>query len=389
MVLALAVACAVALCQTPRPENAPPAMLIAAKTIRVAPGVVLTDSHILLRGGKVAAVGEAVPATVGDDVVRVDLGDAVVVPGFVVPHAYLARAEDLAETADAYTPELRAVEAYDPFGEEVKHMLEGGVTTAAVAPRSANTFAGLAGAVKTVPAGAVLRDQCFLKVALVPESLDQQRFPTSRMGALSLVRAAFTAAAAPTAALTADRQVLRDATAGVLPLCVHAKTHDEITCALDLIDPARDGVLAGGAARLVLLGADAAGKSLERLAALGVAVLLEPLQPGLDEEVLALPSRLAGRKIRFAFSADSPAALRLSAALAVRHGLAREAAFAAITQIPAQMLGVDDRVGTLLQGKDADLTVFTRDPIDLGARVVAVCVGGRPAVAHAPFPVGN
>lgn len=372
------------------PEGTPPALLIRARTIVVAPDMVLTDSHILVRGGKIAAVGDAVPAALADDVQRIDLGDATIVPGFVVPHAYLAAAGDLAETTDAYTPELRAIEAYDPFGDEVQQMLSGGVTSAAIAPRSANTFAGLGGAAKTVPGGGVvLRDSAFLKVAIVPEALDQQRFPTSRMGAMDLVRTAFAAAGSQTATLSADRQVLRDVLAGALPLAVHARTHDEITCVLDWFDPARHGVLAGTPARLILIGARDAGRSLDRIAALHVSVWLEPLQPGLDTEVLELPAKLAGHQVRFGFCADSAAELRLSVAIAVRHGLSRAAALAAMTQVPAGLLGIDDRVGSLHQGKDADLVAFRGDPIDLGARVIAVCVGGRPVVANPPFPARN
>lgn len=386
----LPLACLLALCPLPQNEGAPPAMLVRAKTIVAAPGVELTDSQILLRGGKVVAVGDAVPADVAQDVLRVDLGNAVVVPGFVVPHAYLARGEDLAETADAYTPELHAIDAYDPFGEQAQRMLSGGVTTAVVAPRSANTFAGVGGAVKTGPAGGqVVREQCFSKLALVPESLDQQRFPTSRMGAMNLIRTAFESAASPTASVTADRQVLRAVTSGALPLVVHARTHDEICCALDLVDPARQGPLAGTATRLILIGGQAAGKCLRRIGALNVAVWLEPLQPGLDDEVLELPAMLAGQRIRFAFTADSAAELRLSAALAVRHGLAASAALAAMTQVPAALLGIDDRTGTLLQGKDADLVAFTGNPLDLTARILAVCIGGRPVVANSPFPARN
>ncbi|MEZ5964616.1 MAG: amidohydrolase family protein [Planctomycetota bacterium] len=382
----LSAVCLLALCPMPQGEAAPQAMLVKAKTIVVAAGERLEDGHILLRGGKVAAVGATVPAELGPDVVRVDLGDAVIVPGFVVPHAYLGRDEDLAETADAYTPDLRAVDGYDPFGDEARHMLQGGVTTAVVAPRSTNTLAGIGGAVKTTAGGGAVREQCYLKVALVPESLDQQRFPTSRMGAMSLLRAAFDSANSPTAALTTDRQALRDVTGGGLPMLVHARTRDEICCALDLIDPGREGVLAGTAARVVLLGADEASKCLDRLVALRVAVWLEPLRPGADEDVLSLPARLAGRRVPFAFAANSAAELRLSAALAVRHGLDPHAALVAMTQAPATMLGIDDRVGSLQQGKDADLVAFTGDPVDLGARIVAVCVGGKPVVAPSPLP---
>lgn len=367
-------------------QGPPQPLLLRAKTIVISPDEQLADGRILLRGGKVAAVGTAIPAELGADVVQLDLGDVTVVPGLVVPHAHLAPPADLAETADAYTPELRAVEAYDPFGDEVRDMLAGGVTTAAAAPRSANTFAGLGGVVKTGPAGgAILREQAYAKVALVPESLDQQRFPTSRMGALELVRTAFAAANSNTVSSTADRQVLRDVLSGGLPLVVHARTRDEIECALDLVDPARDGVLSAGQPRLVLVGAREAHECLDRLAAANASVWLEPLRPGLEDDELALPGRLAGRGIPLAFAADSPAELRLSVALAVRHGLPRKTALAALTQSPAALLGVDDRVGTLQQGRDADLVVFTGDPIDLAARVVAVCIAGRPVVAGSLF----
>jgi imidazolonepropionase-like amidohydrolase len=365
-------------------------MLIQARTIVVSPDLVLSNGRILVRGGKVAAVGSAVPQELGTDVQRLDLGLATVVPGFIVAHAYLGAERDLAETVDAYTPDLRAVEAYDPFGKDAQRMLAGGVTTAGVAPRSANTFAGFAGAVKTGPGGGVVvQQQCYAKVALVAESLDQQRFPTSRMGALDLVRVAFKGAALPTAPSTPDRQALRDVLAGAVPLAVHARTHDEITCALDLFDAARGGVLAGTPARLLLLGATEAGKSLERIAALRAEVLLEPLHPGLAAEALTLPAALAGRKVRFAFAAASPHELRLSAALAVRHGLPRQLALAALTAWPADLLGIGDRVGTLLQDRDADLLVFDGDPVDLGARLIAVCVGGQPVAGNSSFSARN
>jgi imidazolonepropionase-like amidohydrolase len=363
------------------------ALLVVAKTIVVAPDLVLSNGRILLRGGKVAAVGEAVPAELGSDVHRIDLGDAVIVPGFVVPHAYLGAERDLAETADAFTPDLRAIEAYDPFAKNVARMLAGGVTTAAIAPRSANTFAGLAGAAKTGPeGGSVLQEQCYLKLALVPESLDQQRFPTSRMGALDLVRAAFRAAADPLAAVTPEKQTLRDVLSGAVPLLAHARTHDEITCALDLLDAQRGGVLAGAQVRVLLFGATQAHQSMARLVAQRAGVIVEPGQRGNDDEGLRLPVLLARNQVRFGFAANSPQELRLAAALAVRHGLPRTDALAALTAWPAELLGLHDRVGSLRQGRDADLLAFDGDPIDLTSRLLAVCVAGQLVAANPRLP---
>lgn len=376
----LSLACATAAAQQPAPQ--PSAMLVEAATIVVSPDVTISSGDagatILIRNGRVAAVGAEVPTDLGPDVRRQGFAGATVVPGFVIAHGYGGVAGDLAETIDAFTPDLRATDAFDPFGKEIQRLADGGATTLGLAPGSANTFAGLAGAVKTGPRdGMVLQEVCYLKTALVPESLDQQRFPTSRMGALDLMRTAFRAAADPLAESTAECQVLRDVQGGSYPIIVHANTHDEISCALDLIDPARAGVLAGTQARLVLLGALDAGKSIDRLVALRVGVLLDPLSLRSERERLELPARLAGRGVKFAFTAGSAREVRLSAALAVRHGTPRRAALAALTATPAEVLGLADRVGSLLQGRDADFAVFSGDPLDLDSRLLAVFVAGQ------------
>jgi imidazolonepropionase-like amidohydrolase len=164
----------------PSPQDPPPpALLIEAATIQVSPDVQVSGASLLVRGRRVAAVGAEVPADLGTDVRRVAFAGATVVPGLVLAHGHAGAEADLAETIDASTPELRATDAFDPFGKELSRLLRGGVTTLGLAPRSANTLAGLAGAVKTGPReGSLLHEVCYLKAALVSESLDQQRFPT-------------------------------------------------------------------------------------------------------------------------------------------------------------------------------------------------------------------
>ncbi|MCK5944616.1 MAG: amidohydrolase family protein, partial [Planctomycetes bacterium] len=68
--------------------------------------------------------------------------------------------------------------------------------------------------------------------------------------------------------------------------------------------------------------------------------------------------------------------LRLSAALAVRHGLGREAALAALTRTPATLLGKQAVVGSLRQGCSADFVVFDGDLLDLASRHVATWIDG-------------
>ena len=86
----------------------------------IATGTVLEGSSALLayRDGKVIAVGSEIPAATLESATRVKYAGTLV-PGFVNPHNYLGQGGDLAETIDAFTPSLRAADAFDPFGEEL------------------------------------------------------------------------------------------------------------------------------------------------------------------------------------------------------------------------------------------------------------------------------
>ncbi len=90
---------------------------------------------------------------------------------------------------------------------------------------------------------------------------------------------------------------------------------------------------------------------------------------------------LADAGVEMAFRAGYPAqhphALRLTAALAVRHGLDPAAARRALTIGPARVAGVAGRLGSIEAGKDADLVVFSHDPLRLEARVLEVYVRGQ------------
>src|SRR5207244_21543 len=81
---------------------------------------------------------------------------------------------------------------------------------------------------------------------------------------------------------------------------------------------------------------------------------------------------------------DPMADLQTIAALAQRGGLPRQQALAAITRVPAEILGVDGRVGSLAAGKDADLLVLSSDPLAAESQVLRVYVNGR--LAHEARP---
>lgn len=357
--------------------------LIRVGRLVVAPGEVLTgsDARILLRNGKVAGIGASIPAEAARRARQIEWADACLAPGLVAVHDLLDQGGDLGESIDAFTPSLVTADAFDPFGEALADRPRTGVTALALAPTSDNTFGGLACVVKPGASdmgGQVLPGMGYLKLALVRESLKNDRFPTSRMGAADLIRSAFGDAQRPLGPSGEGMSVVRGAIEGATPIAIHARTHAELTTALDL-------AAEFDVTPILLEVQDLEDKTLERLRGSGVSLALAPLGYGSTDEQLEMPARLHAAGVRFSFLATRGTDLRRAAALAVGHGLDRAAALASITQVPAEQIGAGERVGTLRVGRDADFLVLTGDPVDLSSRLLQVWVGGEPvhvAAAH-------
>jgi imidazolonepropionase-like amidohydrolase len=351
----------------------PETVVVEAARIMIQPGTVLQgeDARIAIRDGKVVGVGPEIPDELIQRSRRVRFDGATITPGFVVAHHYLDLGDDLAETIDAFTPSLRVADAFDPFDESLERLVHGGVTTIGLAPLSKNTFAGIAAAVtSTGELGEVMATESYLKLALVRDSLDPQRYPTSRMGAADLIRTEFATARDPLGATDTDHVVLREVIEGNRRMAIHANTRGEIVTALAL--SAEIG------AQPILIGAAELDECLDRLRGSGITAILGSLEFDSNLRSLQLPAALAEAGIPFSFTAPDPVALRRTLALAVRHGLPREKALVTVTRTPAVQIGVADRVGTLLVDRDADLCVFDGDPIDLTTRVLAVWCDGEP-----------
>jgi imidazolonepropionase-like amidohydrolase len=130
-----------------------------------------------------------------------------------------------------------------------------------------------------------------------------------------------------------------------------------------------------------LLGVEDPTRSLRELVAAGRPVVLGPFELGARGRDLRAAAHLSAAGIDVAFTsaapARSPEALRLSAALCIAQGMSEDAAFRALTTIPARLLGVADRVGTIERGRDADLVVWSGHPLDLSSRLEEVWIEGQ------------
>jgi imidazolonepropionase-like amidohydrolase len=122
------------------------------------------------------------------------------------------------------------------------------------------------------------------------------------------------------------------------------------------------------------------------LAARDIPVIIGPLftsrsKVELRNRSLANPGKLAAAGITIAITTDHPVVpinfLAHQAALSVKHGLERDAALRALTINPARIIGVDDRLGSIEPGKDADLVIWSGDPLDVLSRVERALIDGE------------
>ena len=362
---------------SPRAQDARTTVIEASRIV-LAPGEVLDGdaARIALRDGKVIGVGKEIAADVIARATRVRLSaGSVVIPGLVSLHDQCGVGGDLAETIDAFTPALRAADAFDPFDRTLPRRARSGITSIALAPSSANTFGGIAALVKwNGDRGVVASSEGYLKMALVGASLSRERYPTSRMGAAELIRNMVADARNPLRANTPDLAILREVLDGSRRVLIHASDHAEVSGALDLA--AEIGLAP------VLLDVVEIDASIARLRGKGIPVALRALDWNSKLEALEAPAKLAAAGIRFSFVGTSGRALRRSAALAVRHGLDRRTALEAITRAPAEQAGFGDRIGSLRIGRDADFDVFDGDPTELTSRLLEVWVDGRRVADH-------
>ena len=352
-------------------------LLVRASRIVVAPDTLLTDSALLVRAGKIAYVGGDIPAEARGNAKVVDYGDATIAPGFVLATSTLGRDDDLAETAVAFTPDLRADEAFDPWLERLGTLAHSGVTSVGWSPSPRNVAGGIAALVKPgAERGRVAAPELFVALSLANEARTAERPPTSLMGAKELLRDALQRANQGVE-IGPDLAVLRQVLNGSRRAFLRANTFAELSAALEL------------AAQFhftpVLCGARDADKVMARLVQSGAGVVLDELRPDDRLAALELPRRLAEAGVPFAFG-GSPEQLRFSAVLAVRHGLDRKTALAALTRTPATLLAQPSDVGALRQGNAADFVVFRGDLLDLAATHVATWVDGVRLFATAVPP---
>lgn len=360
-------------------------------------GIVLVD-----RGRIVAVGGMDLEIPKGYRVVPADGGH--VVPGLIDVHTHLGVAEeaegwagdDMNEMTDPNTAHVRALDGINPADLGFRDAIAGGVLAVNVNPGSGNPIGGQTVAIKcwgrTVDE-MVLRSPSGVKSALGenPKRVygNKQQMPSSRLGTAAVIREGFVRAQAyldKQAAAEPGKPVERDLRSeaigrvlqGEIPWRQHSHRADDIATGLRI---AREFGY-----RLVIDHGTEAYLIADVIAEHGVPVVVGPLISGrvkveLRNISMANPGILAAAGVTVALTTDHPFLpihyLTHQVALAVREGLDRTTALESITINPARIAGIDDRVGSLEPGKDADLCIWTGDPLDPMSRVDRAFIDGR------------
>jgi imidazolonepropionase-like amidohydrolase len=372
---------------------------------RVVPidGDPIDGGTVLVNDGRIEAVGDATLAVPADATVISAAGQWVL-PGFIDAHTHLGvyeegegwAGDDMNEATDPNTAQVRAIDAINPRELGFRDAIAGGVLAVNVNPGSGNPIGGQTVAVKcwgrTVDSMA-LRQPSGLKSALGenPKRVYGERklTPLTRLGTAAVIRDAFTKARnyitkhdSPEPGRPVERDLKLEALAAVLrreiPWRQHSHRADDIATAVRIADEF--------GYRLVIDHGTEAHLLADLLAAKDIPVIIGPLLSArvkveLRNLSLANPGRLAAAGVTIALTTDHPFVpihfLVHQATLSVKEGLDRDVALRSITVNPARILGIDDRLGSLTPGKDADLCLWSGDPLDVMSRVVRAYVDGR------------
>lgn len=369
------------------------------------------DCYLTVEGSRIHAIGPMSECPMDGE--SLDCRGYTAYPGFIDAHSHLgmfddsigAEGEDGNESTDPITPQLRGIDSVYAMDRGFADALAAGVTTVVTGPGSANAIAGTFCAVKTygrIVDEMVIKSPVAMKMAFGenPKGIygDKSETPSTRMATAALVREQLFKAQRymqdlEKAAEDPDEdepefdmkcEALLPVLRRELPVHIHAHRADDIATAVRICH--EFGL------RYVLVHATEGHLIADYLAKKNISIICGPMinhrsKPELSGFVMDSPTQLAKAGIPISICTDHPEIpqdlLAVSAGLCVREGLPWQTAMEAITWVPAVQAGIEDRVGSLAPGLDADLVLFDTDPLTLEARPALVMVNGQ--IIHKKF----
>jgi imidazolonepropionase-like amidohydrolase len=422
MILRFAATVAATCCFSPNApaQSQPPSSfaLTHAKIFTLA-GTPIEDGTLVIKDGKIAAIGANVEVPAGAQVI--DAKGLQIYPGLFDPITQMGLSEisavnatvDTTETG-AYNPDVVAATAVSPSSEHIPVTRASGITEVLTVPDSGGFDSGGSRGVIGGQASAIhlsgwtIDDMLIKKSVAMVISWPEIQTRTFDFATFSRKEKPFTEAKQDyekqvnelTDYLDRARhyaqamghggpsdfqrdlklEALAPVVRGQLPVLVFANRARDIRNAVEFCDKQK--------LKMILAGGEEAYKVKDLLRSKGIPVILRPtlsLPPEEDDaydRLLSQPAELAAAGVKFAFgSFDNSFARRLGqqAANAVAYGLPYDEALKAVTVYPAQIFGIADQIGTLETGKIANVIVTTGDPLELTTEVKYLFIKGQPA----------
>ena len=368
-------------------------------------GSPIEEGVVLVRGGRIAAVGASGSVTIPEGIEVIDA--AVVTPGLIDAHTvvgmvgYLSQAgdQDQLERSAAIQPELRAIDAYNAREPLIGWLRTFGITTIHSGHGPGEIISGQTLLAKTT--GDTVAESVINPAAMVAATLGEgavitgdngRKSPGTRAKVASMLRSELLKAQAYMEKIRAAAdddekeppardlrmEVLARVIAGDTPLLVTANRHNDIMTALRIADEFDIRIVLDGAAEAYLL--------LDEIKAAGVPVIVHPAMARAigERENLSFTTaaKLIGAGIPTAFQSGyegyvpKTRVVLFEAAITLAHGLSFEQALSAITIDAARILGIDDRVGSIEVGKDGDLALYDGDPFEYTNHAIGTIIGG-------------
>lgn len=360
------------------------------------------EGDILVDGGKIVKIGQNLDVPAGGEIW--DAAGKEVYPGFIDVHSHLGldgygigfEGQDFNEVNDICACHLRGIDSFNPLDPTVHSAAMGGVTCVGTGPGSANVLGGTFFAVKTTGKRVddmVVKNPVAMKCAFGenPKRFHKDKTNYARMSTAAKLREMLFKAQDYQArkeaagddvlkqpAFDMKMEALIPVLKGEIPLKAHAHQANDILTAIRIAKEFGVKMTLEHCTEGHLIVDELVGENLPCAVgpSLGHATKFE-----LQNKTWATPGILAAAGCQVSIITDAPVIpqqhLTLCAAMAVKAGMDPYEAMKAITVNPARHLGIEDRVGTLEEGKDADILVYSGCPLEVASALELVLIDGR------------
>lgn len=370
---------------------------------------ILTDTNsgredkrdILIEDNKIKQIKESIDFQ--DENLRVvDVRENRVMPGLIDCHTHMGIIEegtgklglDNNETSGPVTPHIRALDAVNPLDMAFPDAVRSGITCVMCTPGSNNAIGGQNLTMKTygnIIDKMVIQNPLGLKIAFGEDPMGtygtKDKCPVTRMGVAALIRETFMRAqdymVNKEQGKIMERDMKLEAIIPVLKGQIYVRAHahraDDIVTAIRIAEEFN-------IQKLVIEHGTEANKVSEYLVEKKVPVAFGPmLTPRIKMELISrdysAALHLVEAGVKIALMTDHPYnsidQLRAVAILAVSEGLKCTDGIKAITSWPSEILGLQDRLGKIKEGYDADIAVYTGNPMDIMSRVILTIINGN------------